>query len=323
MPAITPRHVVKRKVDFNSRAESSKRSYDEKDIIKRWDALIRYCYTQNSFTIKHNDKERKILKLSEFPCTVQYSIHIRRDFHVTCYKGNTLVPVREQLRFAANLEKYSQLNNILSKMVDLAEELKSMSERIGKLAMEEDLEYEQNIQLEFLKDQLYLQSQAPNNRRYNPSTMNIAISSYLTSRNCYAAFRDSIVLPHPKTIPNYFGKLRPTGSLEECSKMIITVFKKLDGAKLFCKILVDEIHMKASVRYRGGHVVGSSVDQHNKAAKTVFALVIDSLMGAPAFVARLLPIFSLKSDLLFEQIEILVKLIHDADGYLYLVMSDN
>ena len=51
--------------------------------------------------------------------------------------------------------------------------------------------------------------------------------------------------------------------------------------------------------------------------------MINPLMGASAFVARLLPIFSLKSDLLFEQIEILVKLIHDAGGYVHLVMSDN
>ena len=207
--------------------------------------------------------------------------------------------------------------------VDLAEELKSISDRIGNMTMEEDLEDEQNIQLEFLKDQLYLQSLTPNTRRYNPSTMNIAISSYLTSRNCYAAFRDSIVLPHPKTIQNYIGRLGPPGSLEECSKVTNIVFKKLNGAKLFCKILVDEIHIKASVRYRGGHVVGFSVDQPNKATKTVLALMVDPLMGASAFVARLLPIFFLKSDLLFEQIEILVKLIHDAGGYVYLVISDN
>ena len=33
-----------------------------------------------------------------------------------CCKGNTLVPVREHLGFAANLDKYSQSNNILLKM---------------------------------------------------------------------------------------------------------------------------------------------------------------------------------------------------------------
>ena len=111
--------------------------------------------------------------------------------------------------------------------------LKSISDGIGNLTMEEDLEDEQNIQLEFLKDQLYLQSQTPNNRHYTPSTMNNAISSYLRSRNCYAAFHDFTLLPHPKTIQNFFGKLGPTGSLEECSKVINTVFKKLDGVKFF------------------------------------------------------------------------------------------
>ena len=51
--------------------------------------------------------------------------------------------------------------------------------------------------------------------------------------------------------------------------------------------------------------------------------MINLPLGAPAFVGRLLPIYSSTGDLLYEQVLILIKLIHDAGGYVYLDMSDN
>ena len=47
------------------------------------------------------------------------------------------------------------------------------------------------------------------------------------------------------------------------------------------------------------------------------------ILGGPSFVARLLPIYSLKSELLFEQINELVKIIHESEGFVFLVMADN
>ena len=289
--------------------------------------MIQFCYSLRNLTISHNDSEITLINLSGFPCIVNYSVQITNEFSVSCYKGNTSVPVREYLGFVVKIERYSQLNSIISKLedfeVDLPSKLKNMGEQLSLLASNDEMDDEQKIQLQFLAEQLQLQSQSANNRRYSAFTVNIAISAYLRSRNCYAAFRDTLALPHPKTIKNYFGKLGTPGSLEECSKVIATVFNKLEGSQIFCKILFDEIHIKPSIRYRGGHVIGFSVDQEDKPAKTVLALMVDPLMGGPAFVARLVPIYSLKSDLLFDQINILLKLIHENNGFVYLAMSDN
>ena len=60
---------------------------------------------------------------------------------------------------------------------------------------------------------------------------------------------------------------------------------KLDGMQRFCKIIVDEIHIKPSIRYREGHVIGNSLDDSSKAAITVCSIMIASLMGELAFVA--------------------------------------
>ena len=58
-------------------------------------------------------------------------------------------------------------------------------------------------------------------------------------------------------------------------------------------------------------------------ANSVLALMINPSFGAPSFVARLLPVHCLKADFHYEQIETLVKLIHEAGGYVYAIMSDN
>ena len=51
--------------------------------------------------------------------------------------------------------------------------------------------------------------------------------------------------------------------------------------------------------------------------------MIAPLMGKPAFIARLIPVFSLTADLLYEQINMLIKIIHDANGAVNSVMNDN
>ena len=46
-------------------------------------------------------------------------------------------------------------------------------------------------------------------------------------------------------------------------------------------------------------------------------------MGQPVVVARLIPMFSLKADFLFDQTIQLMKIIHDVTGIVYLVMCGN
>ena len=87
--------------------------------------------------------------------------------------------------------------------------------------------------------------------------------------------------------------------------------------------MVDEIHVAASIRYRGCHLTGRSVDQPGKPAKTVLGLMVETMYGGPSFMARLIPVFALCADLLFDQIEKLIKIIHEAGGFVFLVMCDD
>ena len=189
--------------------------------------------------------------------------------------------------------------------------------------MDDDDELKRRIL--FLCEQLQMLSSDSKGNRYSkaPVTFRTALTLFLRSRNCYNELRKTLNLPHPKTIKSCFGKLGTPGTDEECRKTIEKVFATLEGNQRFIKIMVDEIHVTASIRYRGHHLIGHSVDKPEKAAKTVLGLMLESLFGGPAFMARLLPVFSLDGELLFDQIKKLIKIIHDAGGFVFLVMCDD
>ena len=73
--------------------------------------------------------------------------------------------------------------------------------------------------------------------------------------------------------------------------------------------------MKPGGRYQGGHIIGYAEDEPSKIAKTVLALMISTQMGKPAFVARLIPVYSLAAEFLFDQVSKLIEIIHENSGF--------
>ena len=143
------------------------------------------------------------------------------------------------------------------------------------------------------------------------------MSIFLRGRGAYEAVRELLIFPHKRTIKRFFGKLGTRGSIDECTAVIRTVFGKVKSTQKHCKILLDEIHIRPGVQYQGGHLFGFSVDKPDRPAKTILALMVAPLLGVPAFVARLIPIFSLTAELQYEQVNLLLKIVHACDGCLF------
>ena len=135
--------------------------------------------------------------------------------------------------------------------------------------------------------------------------------------------RKTLYFSHVKTIKSLFGKIESPGSINECKETVLKVFSTLNNEQSYCKVLADEIHMKPSVRYQKVHVIGYSIDEPTKAAKTILALMVCPILGGPAFVARLIPVFSLKHGLLYDQLLKLLTIIPESGGFVFLVITDN
>lgn len=330
-----PRNASQRGVDSESRQKNAEKrrlaDQENADIISDFNALEEHCRSLDDLLFKKRDDHILLVEFSDdIPPTHIFSIIIHENFSVDCFKSNYRVPVRSLLGFSARLEKYSQLRAIIDYVrkyfidpTDSAVMFGTQLEELLENNTDDDDELQRRIL--FLCEQLQMLSTDSKGNRYSktPVTFRTALTLFLRSRNCYNELRKTLNLPHPKTIKSSFGKLGTPGTDEECRKTIEKVFATLEGNQLFIKIMVDEIHVQASIRYRGHHLIGHSVDNPNKAAKTVLGLMLESLFGGPSFMARLLPVFSLDGELLFDQIKKLIKIIHDAGGFVFLVMCDD
>ena len=77
------------------------------------------------------------------------------------------------------------------------------------------------------------------------------------------------------------------------------------------------------MKYNGKHVVGENCDEAGKVPNSVLAFMVNPSLGAPSFVCRLIPVHSLKADFLLEQFLLLLQIIHECSGIVFLFMSDN
>ena len=84
----------------------------------------------------------------------------------------------------------------------------------------------------------------------------------------------------------------------------------------YCKILVDEVHIKPSIRYYAKHIIGFAADA-NEPARTMLALMVCPMFGAPAFLARINPIYSISAEIIYTQVVALIKIIHASSEYVY------
>ena len=320
----SPRETEKRKVDFDSRNSATKRAKIDADTIENWEDFVAFCKKLN-YNINEENSQLSIYKISPQPPSIVFSIIISKDFSVVCYNCSERISVRNFLGFSAKLQFYSQIEKIVDHMNKLEPnlncELSSCSSFLSKLCGMSEEGSKKCQRVKFLCNQLEMNS---NDRQsYSSDTMREAMSIFLRGRGAYEAVRELLIFPHKRTIKRFFGKLGTRGSIDECTAVIRTVFEKLKSTQKHCKILLDEIHIKPGVQYQGGHLFGFSVDKPDRPAKTILALMVAPLLGVPAFVARLIPIFSLTAELQYEQVNLLLKIVHACDGYVFLVMNDS
>ena len=101
---------------------------------------------------------------------------------------------------------------------------------------------------------------------------------------------------------NFFGTIYSSTQLHEYQKTINSLFSKLtDKKKKYCQIVVDEIHIKPTIRYQENNIICYSHHKPSKPARTVLAIMIASIMRATVFVRGLIPVHSVKCELLFDQ----------------------
>ena len=261
--------------------------------------LIKFCHKLNVTVVSKNDSII-VTEVAETPLRMLFSLEIFKDDTLSCFKGNSKICYNDLINsFTHKIAKFSQIELVLERLKEpkhhLPEEPSQTASYIKSILDSESPGDSEINKVEYLIDQLHLLSKQHHGQRYDAAMMKTAISLYLCSSACYQALMEYLYLPHPNTIKSYFGTLDTPGNvLTDCQNTIATVFNKLSGKEKYFKVLVDEIQVKPAVRYQGNHIIGFSHDEPTKVARTVLAIMIALMLGAPAFVCRLIPVYSLK-----------------------------
>ena len=305
---VTPYHVIssqgvclKKQGRTGNREGSSRNSQKLTQLLAGPNLLNIVTYRKDGNVAR----SMALIKLSEdSPPSIIYSMEITERYEITCYLSAAKIPVFKN-SFDKRLTKYSQLNSILSMVEIQSFNVKQLSEkcsqqvrRLRELATNED----QSNRVEFLSSQLDLNASKPEGRRYTTAQYRQAIDLCLRGRNSDKALRKFCILPSMKPIHKLFGCMSTVGSITECREVVSNAMVNLSGKQKWCKILVDEVHIKPAIRYRGNHLIGSAIDDPTKAARTALTITVCPLMGGPSFVVRILPIYSVTHEIMYDVI---------------------
>ena len=324
-----PRNPEVRNVTSDVRNERSQKKLADADVFVEFDEIIRYC---NKFSpqlyVDHSTAGTvKIFKMNDdFPPKLIYSLLINDEFNVQAYRGHKKVATKDIIGgFGGTLTRFSHIDLILERLtitpLDVRSELRSCGKEVLDLADElDDKDAVKRRKVIFTAKQIL----SLNEHCYTHDDMLEAINLYLRSRSSYRALRELLILPCPNTVRNYFGKYGLTGGAKECKAAVNNVFNSLEKGQKNCFLSFDEIHIKPALQYQGQHVLGNAANASEPTpANCMLALMINPSFGAPAFIARLVPVKNLTADFLFDILKSVLEVIHDAGGEVFSFMCDN
>ena len=87
-------------------------------------------------------------------------------------------------------------------------------------------------------------------------------------------------------------------------------------------LLVDEIHLKPYIDYKGGNIVGLS-DNSNKAATSAFAFILSSVFSQYKDVVHIMPNKCLKAENLFITVKHIMIIFVEIDFQVLSIITDN
>ena len=131
------------------------------------------------------------------------------------------------------------------------------------------------LRLQFILCQLDNVLIAKTMRRNNIETLVLSLECQLISPVCHKYLKslDCLSLPHLSTLKRLYLNFGLDAEFSNYLKQSITQFNKWDRNVV---IQLDEIDVKSTFTYKGGKIIGSSLNPTDP-AKTVFAFMVSSL----------------------------------------------
>uniref|UniRef100_A0A1B6CRV3 THAP-type domain-containing protein n=1 Tax=Clastoptera arizonana TaxID=38151 RepID=A0A1B6CRV3_9HEMI len=189
------------------------------------------------------------------------------------------------------------------------------------------LNCDERHELQFVVEQVNLYTCSKERYRYSNNTMIVASIMHTISPHAYNFLRHSgcVTLPHPKTVQSLCNKLLTDPTIEErqsfCS-YAKNIFKYLKEDEKHMILLMDEIHIKPYLDYKGGNIVGSAFNT-TSLATTAYVFMIASVKSSFKEVIHISPLCNIDYKVLHQFLTTIIKELEKIGFRVFCVVSDN
>ena len=153
---------------------------------------------------------------------------------------------------------------------------------------------------------------------YSPEFITRCFEYYACSRTLYSRLLQDFQLPSIRSLQMMTSKC----SKLDDNKLINLVFNQIDPIQKKSVVMIDEMYVKACLSYHGGTVFGKAVDDANKLAKTILAIMVKCCFEGPEFLFKTLPVSNLSSKFLKDTSDSSVNAIEEAGGEVLAIVTD-
>ena len=155
-------------------------------------------------------------------------------------------------------------------------------------------------------------------RKFSNAVIVRAFGYFALSRTAYNRLRQDFDLPNVTTLTRMTSSTKRYDDVAFYSK----VFSNLSSQQKTCIVFVDEVYIKFMLQYHGGEVFGQALNNSTKLANTVLSYMVVCMYGGLKFLCKMLPVKELNADFLFEQTNILLKNLKEAEAKVIAIVCD-
>ena len=172
---------------------------------------------------------------------------------------------------------------------------------------------------EMLQEQFKAMRATPIGKKlYSPEIIIRAFEYFCTSRALYTKLRQDYAFPSIRTLTRITSKV---GKLDECC-FLKNVFENLTECKKLCALMFDEVYVKKALLFHGGSVFGKALNHPSMLAKSVLGVMVESLLGGPTFLSKMLPVTQLNSEFMLDEISKTIAAIEAVNGEVKVLICD-
>ena len=188
---------------------------------------------------------------------IEFSLSISMDMQVALTKEG--IKVQPIVGFSWKLTKWSTIEALIEYLLQYDITLDNKVHHFGS-QLKELGEQNSSDHSIFLGEQLFQFNKDPKSRRFNSKMLLNSLKLYLLGRSTYKRLRELSDLPQSQLIESYFGSSHHVLSNKNFLELVDKGVNSLKHK--FVVILFDEVYVQPSIRYRGGHIIGRSIDPY-------------------------------------------------------------